>query len=141
MTGFWMLLNCMHGWSWRPELCSMPGASCWMASLTLSPGGDKVGVCRWARCYSDQTADGLYRYLVVSSSSAWLKGWGRPIRAEQHGAVPSCCSPATSETLNRRKVLLVKTRYFPKRKGTEKTCRNFSPRSKASASCLVFCKC
>lgn len=73
-----------------------------------------MGVCRWAGCCGDQAADGPYRCLVVSGGSAWLKGRGRPIGAEQHGAAPPCCSPATSETLTRRKVLLVKTHYFPK---------------------------
>lgn len=75
--------------------------------------------CRWARCCGDLAADGLYQCLVMRSGSAWLKGWGRPTGAEQHGTAPSCCSPATSEALDRRKVLLVKTHCFPKRKDRE----------------------
>lgn len=70
-----------------PVVC-MAGAgslssACWVASLTLSSGGDKMGACRWARCCGDQAAGGPYRCLVASSGSAGLKGRGRPVGAEQ----------------------------------------------------------
>lgn len=131
---FWTVCS-MHGWSWKPELCSMPGGPCWVASLTLSPGGDKMGVCRWVKCCADQGADGSYRCLVVSGGSAWL--------GEAKWSKAAWCCPflqLLQKLYAAGKFSLWKNSLLSKRKGKEKMHRNFSPRSKASANFFVFCK-